>query len=367
MKVVFETATIADSVAKAARVAPTKGEAFDKASGLLMELNAEDSTAILRTTNLDIFYLEVVDAVEVEKDALWRFNAQILTQVLSKLPIGSGKMVTFTQDKGEVLMKSGRTTARFRIMDATYYPKWEPFDPEKLEMVPDLGARIKQVDWASLDGNDAVFGGIHLNGTHIIATDRIRLAMVECEAEPIYKPITIPSGMLKPILSNLRDVAIGIDEGMFLMMPDETTQIHTRIYDKEYPKVETAFNREWPDSIKFKKSSMIEMIERASIFAQNNRSPKLTFIVGKGEAAVMCSDSDIGLLGDVMDLDGQADHDRVKIQFTPRNLTDALNAAPSEEIVFHYNSAKAEFPVKIDGGSGYQALVMPRREVEDHA
>lgn len=366
MKVVFENATIADSIGKAARVAPTKGEAFDKASGILMTLDPDDNTVTLQSTNLQVFYLEVVDAVEVEAAAIWRFNASLLSQVMTKLPIGSGKNVSFIQENNEVVVKSGRTTARFRLMDHTYFPIWKPFDPDKLEMVPDLGARIQQVEWAAMKDEDISIAGIRLDGTSVFATDRFRMAMAPCEAEPIYRPITIPAGILKPVIANLRDVAVGIDEGMFLLMPDQSTQIRTRIYDKEYPKVQEALtNREWPNKLEVRKSSLLEIMDRAEIFAQRDRSPKMTFIIGKGEVAVMCSDADMGLLGDAIELDsGQADHPRFRILFTPRNLKEAIQAAPSEVIDIHYDPENSHFPFKIDGGSGYVALVMPRREMD---
>lgn len=366
MRAVFENATIADSVNKASRVAPTKGEAFDKASGILITLNPDDNTVTLQTTNLRVFYLEVVDAIEVDEAAVWRLNAQMLSQVLSKLPIGTGKNVTLSQVDNEVHVKSGRTSARFRLMDASYYPQWFPFDPDKLEMVPDLGARIKQVEWAAMDDAELDIAGIHLDGKRAVATDRYRMAVVPCKAEPIYRPITIPAGILNPILSNLRDVAVGIDEGMFLLMPDVSTQIRTRIYDKEYPNVVRAMEeRTWPTHLTVKKSSLLEIMDRAMVFAQRDRSPKMTFIVGKSEVAVMCSDADLGLLGDAIELDaGQASHPRYRIVFTPRNLQQAIEAAPSEVIDIHYDPDNPNFPFKIDGGSGYTALVMPRRELE---
>ena len=370
MKVTFENATIADSVGKAARVAPTKGEAFDKASGILLTLDPDDSTVTLRTTNLHVFYLEVVDTVELDMgsalDGTWRLNAQMLAQVMGKLPIGSGKTVTFEDKDGEVLVKSGRTTARFRKMDHTYFPQWEPFDPNKLDMVPDFGARLKQVEWAADDDDGSPIAGIRLDGERAIATDRFRLAIVPCEAEPIYKPITIPAGILKPIIGNLRDVAIGIDEGVFLLMPDTSTQIRTRIYDRDYPNVVKAMDeRTWPNKITARKQALIDIMERAMIFAQRDRIPKMTCIVGNNEFAVMCSDADLGLLGDVVELDtDQADHPRYRILFTPRNLIEALQAAPSEVVDIFYDPENANFPFKIDGGSGYTALVMPRRETE---
>jgi DNA polymerase III sliding clamp (beta) subunit (PCNA family) len=367
MRVIFENATIADSIAKASRVAPTKGEAFDKASGILMTLDPEEKTVTLRSTNLMVFYLEVVDAIEVEGEGEWRLNASLLRELTAKLPIGSGKNVVFEdKDGGEVIIRSGNTRARFRKMDASYFPTWKAFDPDKLDIVPDFGARIKQVEWAALDDFEASIGGIHLNGESAVATNRFVLAVVPCEAEPIYKPITIPASVLKPVLTNLRDVAIGIDEGRFLLMPDTSTQISTRIFDKEYPDVLKAMrDRTWPTHVSVRKNTLLEIMERAMIFAQRDRSPQMTFMIGKSKIAVMCSDADLGLLGDSIDLDdGVADHSLYKILFTPNNLREAIQAAPSEVIDIFYDPENSNFPFKIDGGSGYTALVMPRREME---
>lgn len=364
MKVTFENATIADSIGKAAKVAPTRGMAFDKAAGICMTLDPEANTVTLRSTNLNVFYLELVDAVEVEGEGTWRFPSMVISALMAKLPIGSGKNVTLEQVGAEVVLKSGRTKAKLRIMDATYYELWDPFDPEELEVVPDLGARIQQVEWAAMEDGEVIYSGIHLNGEYVVGTDRIRLAVAECVAEPIYKPVTIPAGILKPVISNLRDVAVGISEGQFLLMPDVSTQIRTVIYDKEYPPVLKALDRQWPDEIKIRKTELLDIIDRAMVFGNRDRSPKMQFIVGKGEVAVMIGDQEMGLLQDVMEISGQADHKRLTIFFTPKNLTEALNAAPSEECVLGYDANNANFPVLINGGSGYRALVMPRRDNE---
>jgi DNA polymerase III sliding clamp (beta) subunit (PCNA family) len=364
MKVTFENATIADSIQKASRVAPTKGSAFDKAAGILMTLDSDANTVSIRATDLDIFYLEVVDAVEVEGNGTWRFPSQIISGILSKLPIGSGKQVSLEEiDYGTVSLKSGRTTAKLRTMDASYFPTWEPFDPDSLETVSDLGARIQQVEWAALSGGDPPLSGIHLNGEFVVATDRIRMALAPCEASPIYKPITIPSGILSPVMRTMRDVAIGLGEGHFNLMPDASTQIKTVIFDVPYPPIERAIKRGEPSMIKFRKNLLLEMIDRAMVFGGADRSPMLTMYIGSGELAVMMSDQEQGLLGDIIDVPGYADHKRVKILFTPKNLTDAINAAPSEQIELHYNPEVSKAVVRIDGGSGYEAWVMPRREL----
>lgn len=366
MKVVFENATIADAIGKAARVAPTKGSAFDKAAGIMMVLDDEEKTVTIKATNLDIFYLEVVDTIELEGSGSWRFPASIIAGIMSKLPIGTGKNVSLElKPNGDIALKSGRTSAVLRTIEAAYYPEWEPFDPNDLEMVPDLGSRIKQVEWAALAGGEPPLSGIHLDGEKIVASDRVRMAVVPCEATPIYKPITVPAGILRPVLTGMRDVAVGINEGQFLLMPDHSTQIRTVIFDNDYPRIDRALKRNQPNTVKFKKNELLEIIDRAMVFGARDRAPKLTVFIGSGEIAVMMSDADQGLLGDVIDVPGYADHKRVKILFTPKNLTDAINAAPSDQIALCYDAELNTAVVRIDGGSGYEAWVMPRKNLTE--
>lgn len=364
MKIIFENATIADAIGKAARVAPTRGEAFDKAAGILIEVDSEGQV-IIRATNLSLFYLQVVDAMEVEGTGIWRLNSQYLSGMTAKLPIGSGKTVVFEDDGNQVKVKSGNMTAKFRMIDPQYFPYWDAYDPDKLEMVPDLGERIKQVEWAASTDHEFSFSGIHMDGEYIYTTDRIRLARVPCEAEPIYKPVTIPAGILQPLLTGLRDVAVGIDEGMFLMMPDVSTQLKTNIYAREYPPgIKAVFEKfTWTHKVSVRKAELLEVIDRAAIFAQRDRSPKLDMIIGKGQIAVMCSDTDMGLLGDIVEVDG-ADHPRHKMVFTPKNVTEALAAAPSSDIDLYYSPDETTYPIKIDGGSGYEAVVNARTQAE---
>lgn len=364
MKVTFENATIVDAVNKATRVVPTKGQAFEKASGLIMELDSKEQTATLRATDLMIFYLEVVDAVEVEGDGIWRFPVTFFPPVIAKLPIGSGKTVTLEQKGNEVFLKSKTTSGRFRMSDPTYYPDWKPFDPALLEIVPDLGARLRQVEWAASDDHTVNWGGIHLNGTHVLATDRFRVARVECEAEPIFKPVTIPGGILKPVISQMRDVAVGIEGGQFLMMPDQSTQIRCVTFDKDYPNLDPVFAQDWPDSCKVNKADFLEIIGRVEVFGSQERDSRLHVMVGKSQIAVMMSDQEMGLLGDLVDVSGAGHDKRHTIYFSPRNLKQALEAAPSNEVEFFYDQTNANKPIKIDGGSGYVALVMPRKEAQ---
>jgi DNA polymerase III sliding clamp (beta) subunit (PCNA family) len=365
-RVTFENATIRDVIGKAARIAPTKGSAFDKAAGILMVIDGDLNQITVKATDLDVFYMEIADFTEIEgSNTVWRIPSSIIDGICSKLPISSGKTVSFDDEGGGAQLKitSGRMRANVRIIDPSYYPEWDAFDPKDLDLVADFGARIQMVQWAAARAGDPPLIGIHLDGENVIATDRFRIAMAPCKAAPLYKPVTIPSGIFTPLMKSLGDVRLGISDNMLLVQPDDSIQIKAVIFSADYPNIKAVFRRNEDTSVTFKKASLLEIIDRAMVMAAHNRLPTLKMFIGQEEIAVMMEDVEIGLLGDVIEVSGQCQHDRMTILFTPDNITGALNNSPNDEVTMHYILGEPFKPVRIDGGSGYEALVMPRKKL----
>lgn len=365
-KITFENAVIRDAINKAARIAPTKGTAMDKAAGILIKIDTTQGKAIVKATNTDVYYMEIVDCLSVEgDDVTWRVNSMIVDGVCSKLPVSSGQTSTFNDEQpggSTILISSGRMRAHCRILDPSYFPEWGAFDPSLLLPVPDFAARLESVQWAAAKSGEPPLGGIHLTGSQICATDRFKIALAPCDAAHLYKPVTIPAGILSPLMKNLGDVRIGIgDSEELYFMPDDATQIRTVIYANKYPNVPVLMEKNQPpNSVSFKKSSLLEVIERAMVFGQRERIPVLKMILGEEEVAVMMEDQELGLLGDVVETPGQAQHERFTIMLNPNNFTPALNSSPNEDMTMRYTFGNAKKPVRLDGGSGYECLVMPR-------
>lgn len=364
-KVVFETATLADSIKKAARVAPAKGQAFDKAAGVLLEIGPEFIT--VKSTNLEVFYTEWVDCVESDGLATWRLPAQLLASVLGSLPIGTGKTVTLEQSDRMLKLASGRTRAQFCLIDPEYYPMWVAFNPDDLTPVQDLGGRIAQVAWAtSKNVTEAPFCGVHLNGELAIATDRYRFAVTPLKIEGLEQPVTVPGTTLAGVLNNTGEVSIGVDGQQMLLLPDEHTQLRAVAYSQPFPSVTKIMKRDHSCSLVFKKQELLDVMNRAMNFTGSDRTPTIRVYLGQEEIAVMMSNTEIGMLGDVVEVPGQAQHKRIEVKFTPRNLTDALSNAPNEEVALCYDPEKPG-NFRVDGGSGYEAWIAPRRDAGERS
>lgn len=360
MKLTFENATIADAVSKAVRVAPTRGSSFDKAAGVLFSVT--DGVVSIRATNLEVFYHEVIDPIDVEGEGEWRLSSAMLGGFMAKLAIGSKKTITLEDNGSAVVAKSGRTTAKFRMLPSQYFPDWEVFSSDNLVQVSGFAERIQQVAWAA-DDKAAPLSGVHLTGEYIAATNRYRIAMADLVIPNLEEPITVPTSIFDPIMKVLGDVRIGVQGGHLLLMPDDQTQIMAVIFGDKYPDIMNpkVTGRNQPTYVKFSKTEMTDKIDMSTVFAGSNRMPKMTMIIGREELAVMLAEGD-HMFGDVIELSGQALHPRAHIDFTPQSILQAIAASPSEQVLMHYDPENPGKSVRIDGGSGYEAWVMPRRE-----
>lgn len=362
--IVFESGNIIDSVKKLAQIAPGKsGAAFDKAAGLLIQVTPDDEVKCLaRATNLDIFYSEVVGCIEASgPDALWRLPSAQLAGVLSGLPIKSGNTVKFEQKDNKIHITSGRMRMVLNRMDETYYPSWDMFDPDSMSEVNGLGGKISMVEWAAAAGTGPPFGAIYLDGENIVATDRYKLVVAPLKVD-LDAPVMVPQG-LGVSLRQMGDIKMKVANGKLLIMPDDYTQIECILYDGDYAPWSMIARTDYETSVEVDKAMLMDIISRANQFAGSNRMPTVEMYFGKQEIAAMMTNDEIGLLGDVIAVPGQLDHPRVTFKFQPKYLTECLSKAPSSRVKLHYDQSNTRRPVYIDGGSGYQAWVIPLRNV----
>lgn len=361
-KVVFETATIADSIKKAERIAPDKGLAFDKAAGIVVEVYPQDEAVVVRATNLDVYYMEWVDSLEISGDRVsWRFPSRVFAAFIASLPIGSGRSVTLEAVGPMVRISSGRAVANLNTMDIEYYPTWYQFSEDGMVTIPELGGRIAQVEWAASKSDVAL--GLRFTGEHVLANDRQKLAAAPLVLAGLSEPFTIPPNTLSGIIRERGDNKVKLEDGVFMIMPDDHTQIRTVVIGEKYPPAERIMSQvNQPETITFRKQDVIDMINRTMKIAAADRFPSLKVIIGREEIAAVMQDDEKGLIGDVISLAGQAIHKRINYFFLPENLLAALSNAPSEEVKMSYTPDNNRLLVYIDGGSGYQAWVAPRAD-----
>jgi DNA polymerase III sliding clamp (beta) subunit (PCNA family) len=358
-KIVFETATLADAVKNAASIAPAKGAAFDQASGIIMVV-VPGMPAVLKATNLEVFYTEWVDNVAIEGPmATWRIPSMLFSSIISAMPIGSGKTVSLEFVDSYLEIVSGTRRAKIRCPSPEYFPTWDVFDPDKLEAVEGLGARIKQVAWAASRQNNPPRTGIHLDGSQIVATDGIRLARVPCDV-PLVEPITVPATLFAGLLPGQGETRIAATDAQMLIMPNDSTQIRTVIYDGKFPDLAKAMKRDHPGHIEINARQVVDLVNGMLGIVKAERDPKLSMIIGDELFKIYMTSPDTGEIQDHIEIAGQAVHAPIQIDFTPANLVNPLEVSPNQEATIGYRLDNPKAVIHFDGGSGYEAWAMPR-------
>jgi DNA polymerase III sliding clamp (beta) subunit (PCNA family) len=364
--ITFETSTIADVIKKAEKIAPSKGAAFDKAAGIVIEFDPTKGVplAIVRATNLEIFSMEWTNVVGMDGEAAqWRLPSGLLAMVIGALPIGSGKEVKLTSEVSGhnfiINLTSGRTKAKFHPIDMSYYPLWGAFEPDSMYPAPNLGGRIGQVEWAAAK-SDAALAGVYLDGEYALATDKYRLARVPLPIPDLPNPIVVPAGLLGQVLKATGDIQVGSTGQMLHIMPDESTQMKTVLYDVQYPRVTKITDMEFDTHVKLSRDGMVQMINRVDAFSLGDRQAALEIYLGQQELAFYMKNEGMGNIGDVLEVPGQADHRRFLVKFTARNLLDALSHSPNDLITMSYVAGAKRGMFRIDDGAGYQAWVVGR-------
>lgn len=364
--ITFETATIADAIKKAVKIAPTKGAAFDKANGILLEFDPSGPMplAVLRATNLDLFSMEWVNVATMSGEpARWRLPHALLGMVLASLPIGTDKTVTLTSEATAhgymVHLKSGNTKAKLQPLDPEHYPEWGAFDPEHMYPASDLGGRIDMVEWAASKSQPEL-AGVYLDGKIAAATDSYRLAAVPLAIPDLKDPIVVPAGLIGQTLRQTGDVQIGVSGNFLNIMPDQYTQMRSIVMMSKFPKIEKIMAAEVSHHIDVDSEQLLEVMARINSFSLGDRVAPFRIFIGLEEMVIGMINESVGSIQDKIELPGQATHDRMELKFTPRNIMEALQKSPNKDISIHYNAGAEKTVVRIDGGSGYQCWAMPR-------
>ena len=368
-RVTFESATLADAVQKAARIAPSKGAAFDLAAGLLFEVDPDAQRVVIKSTNLDSTYRQVLNVTDGKGGATtWRLPSQLLAGLVSNMPLGSGNTVTFA-DPGDnaIRIMSGNIKAKVKTLDGTF-PTIEAFDASKLSSASDFAQKVGQVSWACSKAPTHILSGVHIDGENLIGCDTQSAALVPCVV-PLDAPVTVPIGPLAPVLRMATDARIGADDRTLYLMLDAETQITARIFEDKYPDVKAVRPKSHRYEVELPRQQLIDAINRLLVVAREERMPtvRLTFNVGIVPTLtldVIVPDSG-NRIQDSVGISGTIPSDNLEVWFTPSALIGALDNAKGDSTKMQFGpedeSLTALSMFRFLDGKGYEALVMPRR------
>lgn len=356
---------LAEAVQQAARVAPSKGEAFDKAQGVVLRYRPDaPSTLEVVATDLETTYIRRVDISGHDGDAevFWRLPSGIMAGFLAGLP-GADDVVLSDQFVGKVLFTSGKSMIQLTCL-ATSYPTVEWQDPGNWSTVGGFATGIKRVTWAVAD-NGPPLTGVHITGQHLVACDRVSMAFTDLEV-PVDDPITVPLGSIASVVKRDQEIQLAGTENRLLINADSgRTQMSTILFVDPYPATGRFLEiaESYTQGCKVNAAALRSAIQRMLVLCKGERYPVIRLEFRNdllGGVHLTMEVDEIGWMQDSVDVsDLNCNGDNFVVFFTPDLLVKALDACGSNVAELRWDDPMR--PVAISSADDdYICMVQPR-------
>lgn len=363
----FYTAPFSDAVSKAAKVAPTKGSAFDKAAGIVVVVNPANPFAIIKSTDIECSYVQKIPVVAVTGERKeWRLSSRMLDNLLKQLPMGAGASVKILDQEDSFLrVKSNRFTGKLRSMDATTFPssvKWKDFDLSTFGEANEFASMAEQVAWAtkSTDPSSPLYG-VHIDGTRLIACDAYCMALRPCVV-PVDSPITVSLDRVAGLLKSATDVRLRADETRLWLHLDAETQASSTLITLPYPNVLGIMRDTFTGSATFSKTEFIETLQRLLVLIQSDKSPTLT-VTMNGPLSRMVLDValDAERMQDVIDIKTDFAGEWT-FKLTPTYIANAVGGCRADQVTMFFGDPTNDpkKTIAVEDGAGYHCTIMPK-------
>lgn len=364
-KVTFDTATLADAVGKASRVAPTKGPAFDRAAGIVFEVDFDTQIVTIKSTDLDVSYSQRIGYVGAEgKSVTWRVPSMLASDSINSLPLGSGAQVELIDnDDFWLYVKAGKFVGKFRMLDSESFPMLDDFNTENMLPANEFAKKAEQVAWAADSNKSTSLGGVHIDGKNLVGCDKYCLAIVPCEI-PISEPVTVPLWNLAPLLKTASDVRIKAGDTKLLVALDAETKATSSLIEGAFPNYHGLRRTDFAGKLKVNKTEFKEALNRLMTLVKTHRQPRLNVgFDGTGMIKEVILDMDIPQVGRMRDsVSGDMDFDgRFDYVFNPGKLTQGLEACKGDIVTLGFGSNDEyshKKPLCLMDATGFECYIM---------
>lgn len=361
-RVTFEVSTIVDAIQRAARVAPTKGSALDKAAGIVIQgdPHALGDPVTVMATDLDVSFRTTITALEMGTEPfMWRLPSTLLNGIMGTLPIGGGNQMLMLQHNDEVRFRAGKTKAKLNMIMGNY-PLFAPFDASAHKPATGLAGRLKQVAWAVNNRSVDILSGVHLDGEFLYGCDRTRLALVPCVV-PVDRPVTAQLTAVASTLRNTSDVGVRATETKLELSPDNHTQVTSRLIEGDYPNVRRIMRDDYTGEVTIQSDVISSVIDRMMVLAKNERSTATSIIIGDGHMEMSMDSADVGTVVDEFEVVGGETGEPFRMKFDSASLRSAINASGRPQFKIRYGAPSMgnKKPIELSDDTDFRAILMP--------
>ncbi|MDW9650825.1 DNA polymerase III subunit beta [Sinorhizobium meliloti] len=324
-----------------------------------LRLSAADGKLTVTGTDLDIVATDTAAADVTEGGSLC-VDAKLLSDIAKK----TGGDVSLSEDKGQLIVKSGRSRFSLPTLPATDFPDLSGGEyTASFDM--DLAALFAPVSFAISTEEtrfylNGIFLHLHEDGDYFIravATDGHRLSrhQVAYPGEDAFKGVIVPRktvGLLPKgtVRVSVSETKIRIASGEFVLT--------SKLIDGTFPDYQRVIPTQNDKKIVFGSDDMRQAASRVSVISsERGRAVKLSF--AEGEAKLAVSSPETGSATDEIFVN--YDGDLIDIGFNGAYLTELVGIFPAGDITLALADGGSPALFTSDKAPELLAVLMPMR------
>jgi len=353
-------ALLHEALNRAAKIAPTKGNAMDRAGGIQIEFKLDE--AHIRATDLDVTFYQRIPVVSVEQECTIRLSLVVPTFVAS-LSMDKDQVIRFHRTDGhKIIVQYGKTRTKATIPEITgEYPNVPWYEYDEMSEAAELADKIASVAWAVEADAQGILSGVKIDGEWLEGLSSKNAARIRCDVVS-EEPVVAALKTLVPLIRGGSRMRMRTLPGRLVVALDETTQVTSTTVLGQWPNlVERLEKFEFPNSITIRKTRLTEALKRVISFIRNDRLPTVMVTFTSDSVDVVLTGA---MNGDVQDSCAMSarsgSEEDVTFIFNPNWILEAIDTFPGASVQIDFNSALQ--PIRLsEPSTSYEAYVMPMR------
>ncbi len=362
---IMNAALLHESLTRAAKIAPTKGEAHDKAGGIRIEFAALE--AHVQATNLDMTFYQKVPA-DVKQATTIRFGL-VIQQFVAGLPMDRDQEIRFLRKGKQVVVQYGKTRTKATVSQILgEYPHipWHDPDDGMLE-AHELASKLQAVAWAIDEQSAPPICGVRIDGEWLEGLTSKQAARIKAEI-PVDVPVNAMLKELLPLVRIATDLKMKAEAGKIILALDETAQVTSTTVLGPWPNLSSHMAKmEFTDSMTIPKKRLAEGLERMLGFVRNDRLPRVFFVVTEDSIDLSLIGSINGQIQDscrLVDRQGPEIEKPVEFIFNPIWLKEAVESFPGSTIKIKFTNPLKPLLME-EPSTSYQSFFIGMRNVDN--
>lgn len=357
----INAALLHEALSRANRIAPTKGNAMDRAAGIQIEFVAGE--AHIRATDLEVTFYQRVKCSEIAEECTIRVSS-LVPPFVASLSMDKDQVIRFHREASKIVVQYNKTRTHATVPQITgEYPKTEWHDYETMTDASDLGNKIAAVAWAIEPDASGALSGMKIDGEWLEGMSSRSAARIKCDVvadEPVI-------GVLKslaPLIKGGSKLRMLTSQNRIVIALDETAQVTSTTVIGEWPDLVSRLEKfEFPNTATIRKQRLADALKRVLSFVRNDRLPQVRVTFTKDSIDVVLTGTMNGDIQDSCALSGRTgSEDDITICFNPNWFLEAIETFPGSTVLIKFNTPMA--PVILsEPTTSYEAYIMPMRSI----